>query len=1090
MKRNLLLLFCVFAFINKIHSQTTWELLNPTPTVNNGKDIDFFTNNIGYIITSEEIIETLDAGNTWLKKQNISSGNDMDLFNTTGYIVGNNGYVLKSTDNGATWNQISTGFFVSFNTVTIIDENNIILSSSNSIVKTNNGGTTWQSLSMSIPNISVNKTFFTSSLIGHAVCDQGEILKTINGGQSWYSTQSTTIGPSDYFTVYFINESIGFASREHSDLYKTIDGGETWTEVSVSSQAIYDFHFIDENNGFATGDAGATYKTTDGGNTWNLIPFQSGYVLGTSMYGIYFQDSSIGYITGASGRIIKTTDGGNTWTFNSPTYNDIKQLDFLTDTIGYGLVGNSLFKTTDEGITWTNIGAPVADEKTAKFDFINENIGFALVGGEIGTSANTGSVYKTIDGGFSWTKMNTGLGIINEDLYSIDFINENVGFISGGYNLRQVLKTIDGGINWTPVLNKSFNQIQFVSDLVGYGNRIGNSNAAIYKTIDGGNTWTISIELVGEQIRAFKFVDENNGYFVGNNALAYKTSNGGINWEELEIPYQEYISINFYTKNVGYIADDNGSLYKTVNGGATWSYLTRQYRIFAIEFNGDKIYTAGSTGKIYRSDVVYPSLVLSINPAINISSSGARLTGNVTSNGEAVSDIRFEYSTDFLFNNIISTTPNTVESNESENVSIDLLNLAQNTTYYYRLAGTQNSNIGFSLSQSFTTASAYQITTNSIYQFSSTYALVSGYIVSNGNDITNIEFEYGTSTNALDNSISGNPTSVAGYTSGNISGNLINLLPETQYYCRIKATHEGEIIYGNIQSFTTFPEYYITLYSPSINGNNVSLSAYLTSYNQNITNIVFEYGTTIEYGNSSVTTPSQVSANNSAYVNTTITNLDSNLNYFYRLKAIHNGTAIYSEEGVFNFSGNIIIVGGTTEETPTNSLKLVGLINSNGTYVSNIHFEYGTSTNFGSTIVGSPNYVFDYTSKVITALINNPLPNQTYYYRLVATYNGNTIYSDTYEYTTGLLNVSNFDIKNKIVIYPNPANDLVNIKTNFSEKVVSIEFYDVLGKIIFVEKIKNLSDIKIDVSNFEKGIYFLKVNFEDNKTFSSKLILN
>ena len=75
-----------------------------------------------------------------------------------------------------------------------------------------------------------------------------------------------------------------------------------------------------------------------------------------------------------------------------------------------------------------------------------------------------------------------------------------------------------------------FGQIQFVNDLVGYGNRIGNYFGAMYKTIDGGNTWSISIELEGEDINAFHFVDENNGYFVGDQGLIYKTNDGGNNW--------------------------------------------------------------------------------------------------------------------------------------------------------------------------------------------------------------------------------------------------------------------------------------------------------------------------------------------------------------------------------------------------------------------------------------------------------------------------------------------------------------------------------------------------------------------------------
>lgn len=600
MKKSLLILFCIAVSINKVHSQTNWELLNPKPTANTGKDVEFVTSNIGFIITSNELLETTDAGNNWLKKQNISSGNDMSIYNSTGYIVGNNGYVLKSTDNGASWNQISTGFNSSFNTVNIIDHNNIVLSSSNSIVKTDDGGFTWESISIPISGVNINKTSFTNSLVGHAVCNNGIILKTIDGGLNWYITKDdSNITPSDYFTVYFINDSTGFATREHYDIYKTTDAGETWVEISIPGQAIFDFHFLDENNGFATGDHGATFKTNNGGTTWEYIFFQDGLFGGTSMYGIYFQDNNVGYATGQRGRIVKTTDGGNTWTPHSISYIDFRQIQFVDNNVGYAQSRENFYKTIDAGVTWFLIGSLSLGTSvySSDFTFVNENLGYATTGGPYG-----GHVFKTIDGGATWSALNNGFDIIDEGITAIYFLDEDKGFISGGFNQKKVMKTIDGGNNWTQVSNQVFGHIQFANDLIGYGNRIGNYYAAMYKTIDGGDTWNISLELEGENIIAFDFVDENNGYFVGDQGLIYKTNNGGSNWEELEIPYEWYTQVKFYTEDIGFIADEDGKLYKTEDGGINWHFLTQQYKINSIDLISNYIFTAGTKGKIYRGE--------------------------------------------------------------------------------------------------------------------------------------------------------------------------------------------------------------------------------------------------------------------------------------------------------------------------------------------------------------------------------------------------------------------------------------------------------------------------------------------------------
>ncbi len=1079
MRKKLLILFCFVVCINTIHSQTNWELLNPKPTANTGKDVDFVTDEVGYIITSNELLETLDSGNTWAKKQNISSGRDMGFYNTTGYIAGDYGYVLKSLDGGTSWSQISTGFNGSFNTVNIIGDNTVILSTSNSIVKTDDGGNNW--VSFNIPNTGVNKTFFTSASTGHAVCSNGTILKTVDGGQNWYVTQSTNTFPSGFFTVYFINQSVGFASREHDAIFKTTNGGETWTETLYNGEAIFDFHFLDQDNGFATGEYGATYKTTNGGSTWSQIFFQNGFIGGTSMYGIYFHDSNIGYATGARGRIVKTTNGGTSWTAQSENYNDFNNLKIFNSGTGFARSGNKYYKTTDFGDNWSYVSIVNHLSYCSGFYFVNENIGYSIGGG---TNSPSGDVFKTTDGGITWNQLNI---YVDEGLASVFFVDENIGFISGGYNQRKVMKTVNGGATWTQVFNQVFGQIQFINNQVGYAHRVGYSTSIMYKTIDGGNTWNAIID-VDEQINAFDFVDENNGYFLGNQGLIYKTNDGGANWQELELSYGDYTEINFQTKNIGFVADDDGAIYKTENGGLDWEFLTNQYIINSIDLVNDKIYTAGTNGKLYRSDVDYQTILLQVNAAENITNSGVSLTGNVASNGDPISDIQFEYGLYYAFDTVVATTPGTIGSNDALNVSIDLANLETNATYYYRLKATQNSNTVYSQILTFTTLPDYVITTNSTFGYSSTTATISGTIISNGYDITNVAFQYGLSADALDSTIGGTPSSISGNTTENVTASLINLEPETHYFYRIKATHQGQDIYGSIKSFTTYPKYIISLYNPYINGSDVTLSAYLTSYSQNITDIVFEYGTT-GFENAISTTPSQINANSSDYVSATLTNLDPNLNYHYRLKGVLNGEAIYSEERLFNLSGNIIMAGGTAAELGTNTLELKGLINSYGSYLTNIHFEYGLTDSFGSSVAGTPNYVYGYNTKLITGLINNTLPNQTYYYRLVANNNSNTIYSDTYQYTTGLLGLTVLDPEKELSIYPNPATDFLNFKSNNSEQIKSIEFYSASGQRVYCENFSNGADIKVDVSNLRRAIYFIKITFGSARVVSSKLIL-
>ncbi len=587
MKIRLQVLLLSLSISISLFSQKDWELLNPTPTINSGVDIHFVTDEIGYIITNKEILKTIDAGENWTISQEISSANDLNFYNSTGFIVGNSGYVLKSTDKGNNWNSISTGSSENFNSVNIISEDTILISSSNKLLSTYDGGSNWQSAN--ITDYSANKTFFVNSKIGHAACNSGKILKTIDGGLNWYVTESVSYFPSDFFTIYFINSNVGFASREHNDILKTTDGGESWGEITNTSDAIYSFYFFDELNGYISGEYGVTFKTTDGGTSWEWAGFQSGRIDGTTIYAVHFIDNNIGFAVGLRGRIIKTTNGGNTWESYAPTYNDIKQLKLVTNEIGYAQIGNEFYKTSDSGYSWLK----QSDKSSTQFDFVTNLIGFSVAGG---------TVSKTIDGGITWNKTHADNQIFRENLYCIDFINQDTGFVSGGFNQNAILRTINGGVDWEIVEGISCGQIQFINSKVGYARNVGNLYNRIYKTIDGGTTWASTFE-IDEDINCFHFVDENHGYFVGDNSLMYKTIDGGDSWQELDIPYEYYEFVKFYSDQVGYILDEEGKLYKTDDGGETWDALVYFYGIGSIEIINENIYISGSWGKILKSEI-------------------------------------------------------------------------------------------------------------------------------------------------------------------------------------------------------------------------------------------------------------------------------------------------------------------------------------------------------------------------------------------------------------------------------------------------------------------------------------------------------
>jgi hypothetical protein len=91
---------------------------------------------------------------------------------------------------------------------------------------------------------------------------------------------------------------------------------------------------------------------------------------------------------------------------------------------------------------------------------------------------------------------------------------------------------------------------------------------------------------------------------------------------------------------------------------------------------------------------------------------------------------------------------------------------------------------------------------------------------------------------------------------------------------------------------------------------------------------------------------------------------------------------------------------------------------------------------------------------------------------------------------------SKYGVLNKLVIHPNPAQNLTTIVLELSkqkymnyEKIRAIEVYDIIGKkILFVNYTVGEQSIQLDVSSIQIGVYLVKVISHNGEQFSGKLL--
>jgi len=183
------------------------------------------------------------------------------------------------------------------------------------------------------------------------------------------------------YDVFFINESIGFAGggQTHNSttsalLLKTFDGGNTWVQKHVNTNIsdIRKITFFNDNDGLVIGKSTKSI-THDAGMSWEEVDAQiDGDLLG---FFVLYENTAFVFTTW-SDKLWKSTDKGETWEeiwMQESVY--MKSIQFISEDIGF-LGMQDIYKTDDGGYTWTIFEDAFSDINDLYFQDENNGVVF------------------------------------------------------------------------------------------------------------------------------------------------------------------------------------------------------------------------------------------------------------------------------------------------------------------------------------------------------------------------------------------------------------------------------------------------------------------------------------------------------------------------------------------------------------------------------------------------------------------------------------------------------------------------------------------------------------------------------------------
>ena len=438
-------------------------------------------------------------------------------------------------------------------------------------------------------------------------------------GDRGFDANWTLAGPTNIegrittIAVNPVNPQIVYTGVAGGGVWKSTNFCQTWVSVfdnqntsSIGALA------IDPSNPetiyCGTGESNALrsyypgtgiYKSTNGGSSWTSIGLTNSYSIGNiAVNPLNTQEiyaAAVGSLrhNNPERGLYKTTNGGLNWTLSLFLSDSVGAIDVVLDPntpsklfaamwertrrenyIKYGGPMTALYLSTNSGATWSVVtgGFPSNDATLGRITLdiakSNPQVIYAFTAY---TNGNSRGLYKSTDGGISWSLVNSSVGSSSNYAWfnrpcRVNPTDPNNVYCGGLYMER----SMNGGISFTTGGADHVDQhaVAFAPSNTNFV-VIGN-DGGIDCSSNGGTSWSHSNTLPITQFYAGE-IDYNNvnvimGGAQDNGTLRTLTGNLG-DWTDITGGDGFYCLIDYTNSQRVYASTQNGGIVRSTNGG-------------------------------------------------------------------------------------------------------------------------------------------------------------------------------------------------------------------------------------------------------------------------------------------------------------------------------------------------------------------------------------------------------------------------------------------------------------------------------------------------------------------------------------------
>jgi uncharacterized protein (TIGR03437 family) len=357
------------------------------------------------------------------------------------------------------------------------------------------------------------------------------------------------------------------SSRSGNPLFKSVTNGGAWTPsgAGIAAGAILDLAIdpANSNNLYATSNSNL-YRSADGGNQWSLAgapPPVNGLQSSITCFAIDPKTPATAYL-GASSGVYKSVNGGQSFELKStgflvPIANALL-VDPVTPATVYAATQLGAYKTVNGAESWAQINTGLTDRPGGGGGnpFFVRKLAIDPSNPSTLYAATNRGVFKTVNGGGNWSGANSGPLAFTQgfgpDIQSIaiDPASPATVYVGVAGAFGAIFKSTDGGASWTQksaglflpssgsnsLLTPTALAVNPANPSIVYaGTAFG-----VWKSVDGGTSWNASnAGLTSPAVSALKVDPQGHVYAAvsaGSDAFVAKLNPAGA-----ALVYSRYI---------------------------------------------------------------------------------------------------------------------------------------------------------------------------------------------------------------------------------------------------------------------------------------------------------------------------------------------------------------------------------------------------------------------------------------------------------------------------------------------------------------------------------------------------------------------